>query len=159
MDIEKLAAKVGEELEQHRLTLATAESCTGGWVAQVITSCPNSSRWFERGFVTYSNEAKREMLGVDAGTLAQYGAVSEQTARSMAEGAIGHSCAKVALSITGIAGPTGGSDEKPVGTVWIAWAHTNKDTVCTKYAFSGSRREIREQAVAQALKGLLQFID
>jgi nicotinamide-nucleotide amidase len=159
MDLEKLAAKVGEELEQHRLTLAVAESCTGGWVAQVITSCPNSSRWFERGFVTYSNDAKQEMLGVDAAILLRHGAVSEQTARAMAEGAIARSRANVALSITGIAGPTGGNDVKPVGTVWIAWAHANKDTVCTKFAFSGGRHEIREQAVAQALKGLLQFID
>src|SRR5690348_13155293 len=133
MDLDKLAIQVGEELEQRRLTLATAESCTGGWVAQVITSCPNSSRWFERGFVTYSNEAKQEMLGVDAAILARHGAVSEQTARAMAEGAVMRSQAKVALSITGIAGPSGGSDEKPIGTVWMAWAQTNKDTACKKY--------------------------
>lgn len=158
MDLEKLATRVGQELEQHRLTLATAESCTGGWVAQVITSCPNSSRWFERGFVTYSNESKQEMLSVDAATLERHGAVSEQTARAMAEGAVARSRAKVALSITGIAGPSGGHEEKPIGTVWIAWAHANKDTVCSKYVFGGSRREIREQAVVHALTGLLQFI-
>ena len=158
MDLEKLAVKVGEELEQHRLTLAAAESCTGGWLSQAITACPNSSRWFERGFVTYSNEAKQEMLGVDAAILAHHGAVSEQTARAMAQGALARSHATVALSVTGIAGPAGGSEEKPVGTVWIAWAHANKDTVCAKFLFSGGRREIREQTVAEALKGLLRYI-
>ena len=159
MDLEKLATQVGEVLEQHRMTLATAESCTGGWVAQVITSCPNSSRWFERGFVTYSNPAKQELLGVDPAILARHGAVSEQTVRAMAQGTLAHSRASVALSITGVAGPSGGNEEKPVGTVWIAWAHANKDTICTKYLFSGGRREIREQAVVEALKGLLQFVD
>src|SRR5665647_2559878 len=118
-----LATLVGARLKVQSLMLATAESCTGGWVAQVATAIAGSSDWFERGFVTYSNAAKQEMLGVGAGTLAKYGAVSEQTAREMAAGALAHSRAQVAVAITGIAGPAGGSPDKPVGTVCLSLIH------------------------------------
>src|ERR1035437_4219013 len=115
-----LATLVGAKLRAKGLMLTTAESCTGGWVAQAVTAIAGSSAWFERGFVTYSDAAKQEMLGVSARTLAAHGAVSEQTARKMAIGALAHSHAQVALAITGIAGPDGGSAEKPVGTVCFA---------------------------------------
>src|SRR5512141_3179299 len=116
-----LATLVGARLRAKGLMLTTAESCTGGWVAQAVTAIAGSSDWFERGFVTYSDAAKQEMLGVSAATLAAHGAVSEQTAREMAAGAIAHSRAQVALAITGIAGPSGGSPQKPVGMVCFAW--------------------------------------
>jgi nicotinamide-nucleotide amidase len=159
MDLEALAAKVGQELERRKLVLATAESCTGGWVAQVITACPNSSQWFDRGFVTYTNLAKQELLGVSEAVLSQHGAVSEKTARAMAEGAIAHSQARVALSITGIAGPTGGTPDKPVGTVWFAWAGSGRDTVAARYVFNGDRHDVRRQSVERALQQLIQFIE
>src|SRR5512135_3018157 len=116
-----LAMQVGAGLKARGLMLATAESCTGGWVAQAVTAIAGSSDWFDRGFVTYSDAAKQEMLGVSAGTLGRHGAVSEHTAREMAAGALAHSRAQVALAITGIAGPGGGSSEKPVGMVCFAW--------------------------------------
>lgn len=159
MDLETLATKVGQELQRRKLVLATAESCTGGWVAQIITACPNSSQWFDRGFVTYTNTAKQEMLGVSETILSQNGAVSEKTARAMAEGALAHSQAQVALSITGIAGPTGGTPEKPVGTVWFAWAGADRNTIAARYLFDGDRQGIRRQAVERALQQLIQFID
>ncbi len=135
--------------------LATAESCTGGGLAEVVTSIPGSSAWFERGFVTYSNDAKSEMLGVSAETLRRFGAVSEQCAREMAEGALRHSRADIGVAITGIAGPEGGSADKPVGTVWIAWAGRDRPTVVVLKNFGGDRRAIRAQAVEAALEGLL----
>src|SRR5215831_857510 len=117
-----LARRVGSRLRRRGLMLATAESCTGGWIAQAVTSVAGSSDWFERGFVTYSNEAKKEMLGVRAATLSRHGAVSEEAAREMASGALKRSGAHVAIAVTGIAGPGGGTREKPVGTVCFAWA-------------------------------------
>jgi len=117
-----LARRVGSRLKRRRLKLATAESCTGGWIAQAVTSVAGSSEWFERGFVTYSNEAKKEMLGVRAATLSRHGAVSEETAREMAAGALKRSEAHVALAVTGIAGPGGGTRKKPVGMVCFAWS-------------------------------------
>jgi nicotinamide-nucleotide amidase len=158
MEFEALAQEVGKELERRGLVLVTAESCTGGWVAQAVTSSPGSSTWFERGFVTYSNDSKQELLGISPETLARFGAVSEQTARAMADGALTHSHAHVALSITGIAGPDGGSPDKPVGTVWFAWAGEKHATVCAHHLFSGNRKEIRGQAVETALRGLLRFV-
>ncbi len=153
--MEALAQRLGERLIERRERLATAESCTGGWLAEVLTSIPGSSAWFERGFVTYSNEAKSEMLGVDPRTLARFGAVSEQTVCEMAEGALRHSHAELAIAITGIAGPEGGSVDKPVGTVWIAWANPDQPTVAALRHFEGDRRAIRAQAVQAALLGLL----
>jgi nicotinamide-nucleotide amidase len=158
MEPETLARAVGHELKKQGLMLAAAESCTGGWLAQVITSVPGSSEWFERGFVTYTNIAKREMLGVKTTILSRHGAVSEQTARAMAEGALAHSHAQVAVAITGIAGPTGGTPEKPVGTVCFAWAGRKRDTISAKHLFSGDREGIRRQAVVTALQGLLDFL-
>jgi nicotinamide-nucleotide amidase len=158
MEIETLARAVSHELKRQGLMLVTAESCTGGWVAQMITSVAGSSEWFERGFVAYTNLAKREMLGVKTTILSRYGAVSEQTARAMAEGALTYSHAQVALAITGIAGPSGGTPEKPVGTVCFAWAGKKRDTVSAKHQYSGDREGVRRQAVAAALQGVLEFI-
>ena len=155
-DLENLAAQVGAALRARGDRLATAESCTGGWVAQAITANVGSSDWFERGFVTYSNESKLEMLGVDAATLAAHGAVSEATVREMAVGALGFSHAEWALAISGIAGPGGGSPGKPVGTVCFAWAGPEELLEAETRHFAGDRRAVREQAAAHALHGLLQ---
>lgn len=135
--------------------MATAESCTGGWVAQAITAVPGSSAWFECGFVTYSNEAKQELLGVQAATLSTHGAVSEATVREMAAGALTRSRAEVACAISGIAGPSGGSAEKPVGTVCFAWAMVGRAVETASLHFDGDRRAIRAQSVRAALQGLL----
>lgn len=152
------AASIGLELERRGWMLAAAESCTGGWVAQVITSLPGSSRWFERGLVTYSNDAKQELLGVRAETLERYGAVSEQTAREMAEGAVRHSHAAMGLAVTGIAGPGGGTPDKPVGTVCFAWAGKGLPTHSCTCHFSGDRHRVRQQSVITALEGALDFL-
>ena len=139
--------------------LACAESCTGGWVAKVCTDLPGSSGWFERGFVTYTNLAKQEMLGVAAATLEAHGAVSEATVREMAQGALTHSAAHWTLAISGIAGPGGGSPDKPVGTVWMAWAGPVGRCRAQRYHFPGDRETVRRQAVAAALQGLLEQLD
>jgi len=156
--LEDLARQVGQALKRHGLMLATAESCTGGWVAQAVTSVTGSSEWFDRGFVTYTNIAKRELLGVKTATLTRHGAVSEPTARAMAEGALAHSHSQVALAITGVAGPTGGTPEKPVGTVCLAWAGKKRETKSARHIFSGDREAVRRQAVATALRGLLDYL-
>lgn len=156
--LEQLAAQVGKKLKEKEWKLATAESCTGGGVAYWITSIPGSSDWFERGFVTYSNLAKEEMLDVSPATLNSYGAVSEQTAREMAEGALRHSQAQISIAITGIAGPTGGTREKPVGTVWFSWAGVNFTTQTKMMAFTGTRTQVREQSIVIALENLLNLI-
>lgn len=157
-DISVLSVEVGEALSERGLMLATAESCTGGWVAQAVTSVAGSSRWFERGFVTYANVAKQEMLGVDAKTLALFGAVSEAAVREMAAGAISHSHADIALSVSGIAGPGGGSEDKPVGTVWFGWAVKEGETSALRLALHGDRQTIRRQAVGAALEGVLKIV-
>jgi nicotinamide-nucleotide amidase len=149
-----LAQAVGLKLKQTGLMLATAESCTGGWLAQCITAVPGSSGWFDRGYVTYSNAAKTEMLGVEPGLIDRYGAVSEQVARAMAAGALRNSDADIAIAITGIAGPGGGSLEKPVGTVWIALQRRGGDGVARMFVFSGDRRGIRCAAVGEVLLDL-----
>ncbi|WP_153110760.1 CinA family protein [Propionivibrio limicola] len=153
--LEALAAQVGALMLANGQRLATAESCTGGWVAQCLTAVAGSSDWFDRGFVTYSNAAKVDMLGVPAETLAAHGAVSEATAAAMADGALCHSVADWALSISGIAGPTGGSPEKPVGTVCFGWAGPDEFRRVETRRFSGSREEIRRQSVHHALNKLL----
>ena len=154
-----LGTLVGTRLQERGLVLTCAESCTGGWVAQTVTAVAGSSAWFDRGFVTYSNQAKQDMLGVPAATLAQYGAVSEETARAMAMGALTHSLAQVALSITGIAGPSGGTPEKPVGLVCFGWADNKKKEARTESVrFDGDREAVRRQAVIHALQGLLALI-
>jgi len=139
--------------------LATAESCTGGWVAQAVTAISGSSEWFERGFVTYADAAKQEMLGVSADTLARYGAVSEQTAREMAAGALARSRAQLAVAITGIAGPTGGSPEKPVGTVCFAWSRDNATPRAQTRRFEGDRESVRRQSVIAALEGIMALLE
>jgi len=156
-DLYNLAAKVGEFLKHHKLTLATAESCTGGLIAATITDVPGSSHYFDRGFVTYSNAAKIEMLGVRESTLETHGAVSLETAREMAEGVLGQSYANVSLSVTGVAGPSGGTKEKPVGTVCFAWCIACIPTKTSMMLFTGDRTAIRIQAVQFALESLLQF--
>jgi nicotinamide-nucleotide amidase len=147
--LEQLARQVGTALQRRGWLLATAESCTGGWVAAALTAIAGSSEWFERGFVTYSNAAKQEMLGVRADTLARHGAVSE-----MAEGALARSGAQVSLAISGIAGPGGASPGKPVGTVWHAWAARGLATRVDCALYPGDREAVRRQAVVQALRGL-----
>ena len=154
--LEALASKLGALLQGNGQTLCTAESCTGGWVAQCLTAIPGSSRWFDRGFVTYSNAAKQEMLGVSATTLETQGAVSEATAAEMALGALRHSQSDWSLAITGIAGPDGGNADKPVGTVFFAWAGTDGQLATARRNFSGTREDIRAQSVAFALKGILE---
>ena len=158
LDLSCLAGSVGEVLCQHDFMLTTAESCTGGWVAQTLTSVVGSSHWFERGFVTYTNIAKQEMLGVNPQTLEEFGAVSEQTVKEMALGALKHSHAQIALAISGVAGPGGGSPEKPVGTVCFAWAAEGYPTVYTRQHFAGNRENVRSQSVAIALQGVLDLL-
>jgi nicotinamide-nucleotide amidase len=154
-----LATLVGTRLKERGLMLATAESCTGGWVAQAVTAISGSSAWFERGFVTYSNEAKQELLGVREETLGDFGAVSEETTREMAAGALARSRAQVTLAISGIAGPTGGTKDKPVGTVCFAWARKGAESESLTRHFSGERESVRRQSVITALRGLLEQLE
>jgi nicotinamide-nucleotide amidase len=158
--LSRLATLVGTRLKAAGETLATAESCTGGWVAQSVTAIAGSSEWFERGFVTYTNTAKQEMLGVSPDTLARHGSVSEQTAGEMASGALEHSHAGFALSITGVAGPTGGSRAKPVGTVCFGWARRADGAVRVETRrFEGDRKAVRRQSVIHALQGVIEWLD
>lgn len=152
-----LAAQAGQALQQRGLLLTTAESCTGGGVAQAITEIAGSSEWFDCGFVTYSNASKIELLDVPDALIAQHGAVSEEIAAAMAEGALASSNAHVALSTTGIAGPGGAVPGKPVGTVCFGWS-MNATTVTERRVFEGDRHSVREQTVAHALQGLLRMI-
>jgi nicotinamide-nucleotide amidase len=156
--LDTLAKQVGDILKKHRLKLTTAESCTGGGLSYWITSIPGSSIWFERGFVTYSNLAKIENLGVSQHTLNTYGAVDEKTVREMAEGALKHSHAEVSVAITGIAGPAGGTPDKPVGMIWIGYAKQSADTHTQLLLLQGDRQSIREQTIEHALTGLLVFL-
>jgi nicotinamide-nucleotide amidase len=154
--MQSLANKVGDELHSRGLTLATAESCTGGGIAQLVTSLAGSSAWFDCGFVTYSNSAKHKMLNVDVAIIEQYGAVSEPVVIQMAENAVRLSDADVAVAVSGIAGPGGGTSEKPVGTIWLAWAIKGHPTVACRSLFQGDRNEIRQQCVQRALQGILE---
>lgn len=156
--IEQLANQLGAQLKKRALKLVTAESCTGGGLSYGITSIPGSSEWFERGLITYSNLAKMELLGVLKATLHSYGSVSEQTAREMAMGALKNSAADISVAITGIAGPDGGTLDKPVGTVWIAVAGVGKETEAEQFLFTGDRQKIREKSIEEALKKLLAVI-
>jgi nicotinamide-nucleotide amidase len=157
--MKRLAARIGKRLKASRAMLVTAESCTGGWVAQAVTAVAGASDWFERGFVTYSNDAKRELLGVRAGTLARHGAVSEATAGEMASGALRQSKASLSVAVTGIAGPGGGTRAKPVGTVCFAWERKNGRRHTQTRRFAGNRESVRKQSVIHALKGLLKLLD
>jgi nicotinamide-nucleotide amidase len=148
-------ASLAAILEARRWRISTAESCTGGWLAKILTDRPGSSAWFEFGFVTYSNEAKLQLLGVRAASLAGHGAVSQAVAEEMALGARRQSQADVAVAITGIAGPSGGTEQKPVGTVWLAWAWGSGQMGAEKREFPGDRAAVRLQSVAAALDGTL----
>ena len=155
--IEKVSRQVGKRLKASKSMLVTAESCTGGWVAQAITSVAGSSNWFERGYVTYSNAAKRELLGVSQKILSTKGAVSEETARAMARGALRKGRGSISVAITGIAGPGGGAPGKPVGTVCFAWARAGRIRSETR-RFSGGRGRVRRQSVIHALRGVLRCL-
>lgn len=154
-----IAAETGQHLAAHGWMLVTAESCTGGWTGQAITAIPGSSAWYERGFITYSNASKHEMLGVQQSTLDQFGAVSPQTATEMAAGALNRSRAHISVAITGIAGPDGGTAGKPVGMVCFGWVHRNGLARQETHYFNGNREAIRSQAVIIALQGILNLID
>ncbi|HZM33273.1 MAG TPA: nicotinamide-nucleotide amidohydrolase family protein [Burkholderiales bacterium] len=156
--MEDLSRRVGEQLKRAGGVLVTAESCTGGWVAQAVTSIGGSSEWFDRGFVVYSNAAKREMLGVSEQTLAIHGAVSEETAREMARGALERSRGTLALAVTGIAGPGGGSAAKPVGMVCFAWAGKAGRVRSETRRLEGDRESVRRQSVIRALEGVLEAL-
>lgn len=150
--IYSLAESLGAKLLERQWQLALAESCTGGGIAQAITDVAGSSAWFDRGFVTYSNAAKVDMLGLPPSTLASFGAVSQETALAMVAGALAHSAADLAIAVTGIAGPGGGSEEKPVGTVFIAWQLRGHEGACVRKQFSGDRLSVRRQVVAFCLQ-------
>jgi nicotinamide-nucleotide amidase len=157
--VKGLAESLGRALKARGALLVTAESCTGGWAAQAVTAVAGSSDWFERGFVTYSNAAKEDLLGVRRQTLERHGAVSEETAREMAAGALAHSRASVAVSITGVAGPGGGSDAKPVGTVCFAWASGPGRLRSETRHFQGDREAVRRQSVEHALAGVIAELE
>ncbi len=154
----QMSQKLGAALLSKGWKLVLAESCTGGQLAETITDVPGSSQWFDRGFVSYSNQSKVEMLGVKPSVLDEYGAVSKETAYEMAMGAINHSDADITLSITGIAGPSGGTKNKPVGTVWFGLGVRNGHCECRKMHFSSGRQSIRHEAVMFALAWALEFV-
>lgn len=152
-----LAVRLGERLSAAHRMVAVAESCTGGWLAKAITDVAGSSDWFDRGFVTYTNQAKQDMLGVRSHSLELQGAVSAAVVEEMATGALARSAASFSTAISGVAGPGGGSEEKPVGTVWFAWADSNAEVYSECLRFDGDREAVRRQAVAHALDGLLEL--
>jgi nicotinamide-nucleotide amidase len=154
----KLAVKVGRALKKRGLMLATAESCTGGWIAEAVTMVPGSSEWFERGFVTYTYISKREMLGVKQKTLGRHGAVAEEVVREMVTGALARSHAQIAVAVSGVAGPSGGTPEKPVGTVCLAWGVKGRKPRSETRHFPGDREAVRRQSVQHALKGVLALL-
>jgi len=154
-----LASELGVRLQQQGLRLATAESCTGGWIAKVVTDIPGSSAWFDRGFVTYSNAAKREMLGVSDAELATSGAVSAEAVAAMGRGALERSDAQIVVAVSGIAGPDSGSDEKPVGTVFFAWVRAGREPLIQRLQFAGNREEVRHQSVRVAIERLLELLE
>lgn len=156
--ITDLARRLGDACRRRGVRVATAESCTGGGVAEAITRISGSSEWFERGFVTYTDIAKEEMLGVARATLQAHGAVSEEVASEMAAGALAHSGAEASVAITGIAGPTGGTPTKPVGLVWFAWTHRGGPVQCRRFVFRGDRDAVRRQSVALALRGIIDLL-
>ena len=153
-----LVQKVADQLLQHGQKVCTAESCTGGLIAKTFTDLAGSSDWFERGFVTYSNQAKSEMLAVPASLIEDYGAVSEAVATAMASGALRHSQADFSIAVTGVAGPAGGRDEKPVGTVWIGVASVEQ-LIARRYLFDGDRQAVREATLVSALEMLLDLVE
>jgi len=158
-DLARLAVALGATLRRKRFKLAIGESCTGGWIAKCITDVPGSSQWFDRGFVAYTNRAKQDLLGVTPQVLLQFGAVSAQVVKEMAEGALLRSNADVALAVTGIAGPDGGSPDKPVGTVWLAWGVRGQAVEARQMRFDGDRDRVRRAAVAAALTHMSELLE
>lgn len=154
----QLTSELARLLQAHQAMLATAESCTGGLIAAACTDLAGSSLWFERGFVSYSNAAKTQLLGVPPELITAHGAVSEPVARAMASGAISHSEAQVAVAVTGVAGPAGGSADKPVGTVWLAWAWGGR-VEAERQHFGGDRQAVRQATVDHALRGLIERLN
>ncbi|MEA3413868.1 MAG: nicotinamide-nucleotide amidase [Pseudomonadota bacterium] len=157
-ELEQLAVQCGRALRDRGWRLVTAESCTGGWVAKCVTDIAGSSSWFDRGFVTYSNAAKRDLLGVTTATLDAHGAVSEATVGEMAIGALERGGGNISLAVSGIAGPDGGTPKKPVGTVWFAWKAGDADVVTRKCRFDGNREAVRRRSVVVALEGVLSLV-
>jgi nicotinamide-nucleotide amidase len=157
-ELRDLAGQLGECMTSKGMKLASAESCTGGWLAKIITDIPGSSAWFVGSVVSYSNEAKQSLLGVSADTLAEFGAVSGDTVLEMSDGLFAQTDADVAVSISGIAGPDGGSDDKPVGLVWLSWGKRDKSVFANAFNFDGDREEVRRQSIKQALENLLELL-
>ena len=158
-EIFKLAEQLGRLLVVLNYSVVTAESCTGGGIAQAITEIAGSSTWFDRGFITYSNDAKIQMLGVKPETLRRFGAVSAETVLEMTAGALNHSCADCAVAVSGIAGPGGGTESKPVGTVYIGWLGKGQTAKSCRYEFTGDRYSIRQQAIKSALSMLIEYVN
>ncbi len=158
-DLFFLSERLGVLLKARNWQVATAESCTGGGVAAAITSVPGSSDWFGYGLVSYANQAKQKLLGVRPETIETYGAVSAETVTEMAKGALDLSGANIAVAISGVAGPSGGTLEKPLGTVWFAWARTGQGVEARLQIFKGDRQAVQQQAVKAALKGLIEFLE
>lgn len=157
-ELTDLAEQLGLCLTAKGLKLASAESCTGGWLAKIITDIPGSSAWFTGSVVSYSNEAKQSLLGVKQSTLNEYGAVSGETVLEMSDGVFTFTDADVAVSISGIAGPDGGSEDKPVGLVWLSWGKRDKTVFAHPFNFSGDRQAVRKQSIKQALNSLLDLL-
>ncbi len=157
-ELRDLAEQLGTCLTETGLKLASAESCTGGWLAKIVTDIPGSSEWFTGSVVSYSNEAKHDLLGVSEITLNEFGAVSGETVLEMSDGLFLHTDADVAVSISGIAGPGGGSDDKPVGLVWLGWGKRDKSVFATPFNFDGDREEVRKQSIKQAFNNLLDLL-
>ena len=157
-ELRDLAEQLGQCLTAKGLKLASAESCTGGWLAKIITDIPGSSSWFTGSVVSYSNEAKHSLLGVNEITLNEFGAVSGEVVLEMSDGIFSHTDADVAVSVSGIAGPDGGSDDKPVGLVWLSWGKRDKSVFATPFNFNGDREDVRKQSIKQALNCLLDLL-
>ena len=157
-ELHDLAERVGDALKAEKLVLTTAESCTGGLIGAAVTMISGSSAWYDRGFITYTNAAKQQMLGVKAATLREHGAVSEATVREMAAGALAASSAQIAVAVSGVAGPTGGTPDKPVGTVCVAWALKDGEAIAETRHFAGDREAVRRLTVERALAGVLGLI-
>jgi nicotinamide-nucleotide amidase len=158
-EIYRLSERLGTLLRQNGQVLATAESCTGGWISQAVTMIPGSSKWFDCGFVTYTNRSKQALLGVRVGTLEQHGAVSELTVREMAEGVLRRTQADCSVAVSGVAGPDGGSDDKPVGTVWLAVSARDSATRASRLQLNGDRDAVRRQTVIAALQALIKMAE
>jgi len=157
-ELKDLAEELGACMKDKGIKLATAESCTGGWIAKIITDIPGSSEWFTGSVVCYSNESKVSLLGVQKSTLTDLGAVSGDTVTEMVDGLFDHTNADVAVGVSGIAGPDGGTDDKPVGLVWLSWGRRGKPVYAKPFNFEGDREEVRKKSIAQSLNNLLDLL-